>query len=71
MTPGHARLVDVVREHRLDDHEVARRGLRELLDREAVIDVVGESGSAKEAARRIPARAPTSRSSTAGFQTAP
>jgi len=40
----------------LDDHEVVRRGLRELLDVEPDIDVVGESGSALEAARRIPVR---------------
>jgi DNA-binding NarL/FixJ family response regulator len=42
----------------LDDHEVVRRGLRELLDVEDDIDVVGESGSAAEATRRIPALRP-------------
>ena len=42
----------------LDDHEVVRRGLRELLEVEADIDVVGESGSAMEAGRRIPALRP-------------
>ena len=42
----------------LDDHEVVRRGLRELLEVEADLDVVGESGSAQEAARRIPALRP-------------
>jgi DNA-binding NarL/FixJ family response regulator len=42
----------------LDDHEVVRRGLRELLEVEDDIDVVGESGSAQEAARRIPALRP-------------
>jgi len=42
----------------LDDHEVVRRGLRELLEVEPDIDVVGESGSALEAARRIPALRP-------------
>ena len=42
----------------LDDHEVVRRGLRELLELEDDIDVVGESGSAQEAARRIPALRP-------------
>ena len=42
----------------LDDHEVVRRGLRELLEVEADLDVVGESGSAPEAARRIPALRP-------------
>jgi DNA-binding NarL/FixJ family response regulator len=42
----------------LDDHEVVRRGLRDLLEREGDIEVVGESASAEEAARRIPALRP-------------
>lgn len=42
----------------LDDHEVVRRGLKELLEQEGDIIVVGESGSALEAARRIPALRP-------------
>ncbi len=42
----------------LDDHEVVRRGLREMLEAEPDIDVVGESGSAAEATRRIPALRP-------------
>ena len=42
----------------LDDHEVVRRGLRELLESEGDIVVVGESGLAQEAARRIPALRP-------------
>jgi two-component system, NarL family, response regulator DevR len=42
----------------LDDHEVVRRGLRELLEAEGDIVVVGESGSAKEAARILPATRP-------------
>ena len=42
----------------LDDHEIVRRGLRELLESEGDIDVVGESGLAREAARRIPALRP-------------
>jgi len=42
----------------LDDHEVVRRGLRELLEVEDDLEVVGESGSAAEAARRIPALRP-------------
>ncbi|GAA4711649.1 response regulator [Phytohabitans rumicis] len=48
----------MIRVFLLDDHEVVRRGLRELLEREADIEVVGESGSAQEAARRIPALRP-------------
>src|SRR4051812_24333566 len=42
----------------LDDHELVRRGIRELLEGEGDIEVVGESGSAQEAARRIPALRP-------------
>ncbi|MBC7639569.1 MAG: response regulator transcription factor, partial [Rhodoferax sp.] len=42
----------------LDDHEVVRRGLRELLEADGDIVVVGESGLAEEAKRRIPAMRP-------------
>jgi DNA-binding NarL/FixJ family response regulator len=42
----------------LDDHELVRRGIRELLESEGDIVVVGESGLALEAARRIPALHP-------------
>jgi two-component system response regulator DevR len=42
----------------LDDHEIVRRGLRELLESEGDIEVVGESGLAQEATRRIPALRP-------------
>lgn len=42
----------------LDDHEIVRRGLRELLESEGDIVVIGESGSAAEATRRIPALRP-------------
>ena len=42
----------------LDDHEIVRRGLKELLESEGDIEVVGESGLAQEAARRIPALKP-------------
>src|SRR5581483_11735450 len=38
----------------LDDHEVVRRGLRELLESEDDIEVVGEAGTAEEATTRIP-----------------
>jgi two-component system, NarL family, response regulator DevR len=41
----------------LDDHEIVRRGVRQLLEA-ADIEVVGESGSADEARRRIPALRP-------------
>jgi DNA-binding NarL/FixJ family response regulator len=42
----------------LDDHEVVRRGLRELIETADGISVVGESSSAAEAQRRIPAIRP-------------
>jgi len=48
----------MVRVYLLDDHEVVRRGLRELLEVESDIVVVGESASALEATRRIPALRP-------------
>ncbi len=38
----------------LDDHEVVRRGVRELLESEEDLEVVGEAGSAAEALARIP-----------------
>ena len=42
----------------LDDHEVVRRGLRELLEAEDDLVVVGEAGTAEEAYGRIPATSP-------------
>jgi two-component system response regulator DevR len=55
---GAADSTDKIRVFLLDDHEVVRRGLRELLEHEDDIEVVGESGSAQEAIRRIPALRP-------------
>jgi two-component system, NarL family, response regulator DevR len=42
----------------LDDHEVVRRGLHDLLEAEDDITVVGEAGTAAEGSRRIPALRP-------------
>ncbi len=42
----------------LDDHEIVRRGLRDLFEAEDDFVVVGESGSAVEAQSRIPALRP-------------
>jgi DNA-binding NarL/FixJ family response regulator len=42
----------------LDDHEVVRRGVRELLEAESDLEVVGEAGTAEEAYGRIPAATP-------------
>jgi two-component system response regulator DevR len=47
-----------VRVFLLDDHEVVRRGLRDLLEGSGGIEVVGEAGRADEALRRIPAVRP-------------
>ncbi|WP_412078706.1 response regulator [Streptomyces xanthophaeus] len=42
----------------LDDHEVVRRGLRDLLDAEPDIEVVGEASTAEQALARGPALRP-------------
>lgn len=42
----------------LDDHEVVRRGVRDLLEMEEDLEVVGEAGSAREALVMIPATRP-------------
>ena len=42
----------------LDDHEVVRLGLHQLLDAEPDIEVVGDAGTAAEAIARIPAVRP-------------
>ncbi|MDQ0776011.1 two-component system response regulator DevR [Streptomyces aurantiacus] len=42
----------------LDDHEVVRRGVHELLSMEDDIEVVGEAGTAADALARIPATSP-------------
>jgi two-component system response regulator DevR len=49
---------DPIRVFLLDDHEVVRRGLRDLLEAAGGIDVVGEAGTADEARRRIPPTRP-------------
>ena len=48
----------MIRVFLLDDHEVVRRGLADLLQADGDIEVVGESGLAQEATRRIPALRP-------------
>ena len=42
----------------LDDHEIVRRGVKELLETEGDIEVVGEAGTAAEALARIPPTRP-------------
>jgi DNA-binding NarL/FixJ family response regulator len=39
----------------LDDHEIVRRGVRDLLEAEGDLVVVGEASTEDEAVRRIPA----------------
>jgi len=47
-----------VRVFLLDDHEIVRRGIREMLEDTGDIQVVGEAATAAEALRRIPAVSP-------------
>lgn len=42
----------------LDDHEIVRRGLADLIGLQGDMEVVGEAGTAGEALRRIPAAQP-------------
>jgi two-component system response regulator DevR len=49
---------DSIRVFLLDDHEIVRRGIADLLHTEPGIIVVGEAGTAAEALRRIPAATP-------------
>jgi len=42
----------------VDDHEIVRRGIAELLDREADLEVVGEAGDVTHALARIAATLP-------------
>ena len=43
----------LLRVYLLDDHDIVRRGLHDLLDTKADIQIVGDSGSARDATRRI------------------
>ena len=54
----------------LDDHEVVRRGVRDLLEAEPDITVVGEAGTASSALARIPRCGRTWRCWTCGCRTA-
>jgi DNA-binding NarL/FixJ family response regulator len=49
---------DTVRVFLLDDHEVVRRGVGDLLDAEPDLTVVGEAATAAEALARVPAVRP-------------
>lgn len=54
---GHTAAV-AIRVFLLDDHEIVRRGLRELLESDNDMQVVGEAGTAEVAYERIPATTP-------------
>ncbi|MGW7444047.1 response regulator [Kitasatospora sp. NPDC054795] len=47
-----------VRVFLLDDHEVVRRGVRDLLEAEPDMEVVGEAGTCAQALARVPALRP-------------
>jgi DNA-binding NarL/FixJ family response regulator len=49
---------DPIRVFLLDDHEVVRRGVHDLLDAEPDIEVVGEAGTTEQALARGPALRP-------------
>jgi len=53
-----ARKSDQIHVFLLDDHEIVRRGVRDLLEAEPDIVVVGEAGTASSALARIPALRP-------------
>lgn len=42
----------------VDDHEIVRRGIAELIDRETDLEVVGEAGTARDAPGRVAATSP-------------
>jgi two-component system response regulator DevR len=58
MNDDRSELTDPIRVFLLDDHEIVRRGIADLLQAEPGIVVVGEAGTAAEALNRIPAAAP-------------
>jgi DNA-binding NarL/FixJ family response regulator len=51
-------MTDVIRVFLLDDHEIVRRGLADLIGLERDMEVVGEAGGAADALHRIPAARP-------------
>jgi DNA-binding NarL/FixJ family response regulator len=56
--PGHYRVGVPITVFLLDDHEIVRRGIAQLLESEDDIEVIGEAGTAARATARIPALRP-------------
>ena len=52
MTMAHTPSSEIVRVMIVDDHEIVRRGIAEIIDRADGLDVVAEAGSRAEAVRR-------------------
>ena len=63
-------MTEPIRVFLLDDHEVVRRGLRDLLEAEGDIVVVGEASTEAEAVGRVRRSTPTWQCSTCGCRTA-
>jgi two-component system, NarL family, response regulator DevR len=57
-TPHTSEAPKVIRVFLLDDHEIVRRGLADLIALEPDMEVVGEAGSTADAGHRIPAARP-------------
>ncbi|WP_406306613.1 response regulator transcription factor [Streptomyces sp. NBC_00885] len=57
-SPAEADAQPPVRIFLLDDHEVVRRGVHDLLDVEPGLEVVGEASTAEQALARVPALRP-------------
>lgn len=58
MTPMTASSEGIIRVFLMDDHEIVRRGLADLIGLERDMEVVGEAGSTADAMHRIPAARP-------------
>ncbi len=56
--PKRGQIRNMIRVFLLDDHEIVRHGLRDLLESAGDIEVVGEAGTAAQALLRIPAAKP-------------
>jgi DNA-binding NarL/FixJ family response regulator len=58
VSDGKGSAMSMIRVFLVDDHEVVRRGIADLLESEDDLQVVGEAGSAAEALARVPAVRP-------------